>query len=155
MGTLSRPRRIDQKWKYLIEIDGIDASAWKSCSGISWESADVELWEGGNMIAFKEPGRITVPDVTLERGIGLDDDFVEWMEETVDFAANGGALTEDLKRNLDNIQQRRDNSEVRRITMYNAYGKGYTYGEWDSESDEPVYETGVLRYDFPKRASAA
>jgi phage tail-like protein len=150
MGVLSKPRRLQQKWKYTVEVDGFASHAFNKCSAIEWETGDVEHWEGGNVIAHKEPGRVTVTDVTLDRGVGLDGDMHDWALECIDFTKNGGQVPQDLKRNLDVVERARDGSEVKRTTCFNAYPKKYVFGEYDSDADEVVVEQLVLRYDYPQ-----
>jgi phage tail-like protein len=150
MGTLGQPRRLDHKYKFTVEVDGFRSAAFKACSSLEFEVADVDYWEGGAIIPVKEPGRVTVPDITLDRGVGLDRDMHDWALECIDFTKQGGAVPQELKRNLEVVQRARDGSEVRRVTAFNCYPKKYVFGEWDNDSDEVVIEQLVLRYDFPK-----
>ena len=153
MGALGQPRRLDHKYNFGVEIDGFQSAAFNKCSGIEWEAADVDYWEGGAIIPVKEPGRITVPDVTLDRGVGLDEDMHNWAVEAYDFVKNGGVVPQDLKRNLEVVQYARDKSEKRRVTLFNGYPKKYSFGEWDNDADEVVIEQLVIRYDFPKNTT--
>jgi phage tail-like protein len=150
MGTLTEPRRLDHKYKFIVEIDGFASAKFNKCSSVEWEAADIEHFEGGAVIPVKEPGRITVTDVTLDRGVGIDTDMHDWAVECVDFAKSGGVTPQDLKRNVELVQLARDGSEVRRIALFNAYPKKYVYGEWDNDADEVVIEQLVLRYDYPE-----
>ena len=150
MGTLGKQRKLQHKYKFKVEIDQVAGAKFKSCSKISVETEDVEYGEGGDLIPTKEPGKATVPDVTLDRGIGADKDLHDWFVQCVDFAKNGGLVPDELKRNLEVIELNRDNTEARRIVLYNCYPKSYDFGEWDWDANEVVIESMVLRYVWPK-----
>ncbi len=46
---------------------GVGSAGFAKCSELSAEVAKVEYHEGGSLIPFKSPGRLTFSDVTLER----------------------------------------------------------------------------------------
>lgn len=142
-----------QKWNYNIEHNGVVVAKMRTCSEVSWDAQDVNVDEGGNPLTHKEPGKIEVADVTLERGVGVDEDFHELAKKTIDFGKLGGLTVDDLKENYDIVDLDRDGSERRRVTLFNAYVKGYSHGDWDASANEVNVEKLVLRYDFPQKAS--
>lgn len=148
MGT----KYFDKKFLFRVEIDGMEEAKFKSCSEIGFEAGDVEHWEGGVVIAHKEPGRITVPDVTLERGRANNGELYNWAVETVNMAAGVGTVEEEFKRNLDVVQYDRAGKERRRWRLNNAYVKSWKLLGWDNTTDEVVIEQCVIRYDYPEPA---
>lgn len=152
MAQIGEQRKLEHKWRFTVEIDGFASAHFNKCSALEFEIAKVEHWEGGNIIPHKEPGRVTVSDLTLDRGVGLDRDVYNWAKEAADFVRNGGGLPEELKRNVEIVQRDRAGNEVRRWAVYNAWPQKFQAGEWDNNSDEVVIEQLVLCIDYFEEA---
>jgi phage tail-like protein len=152
MTNIGRPRRLDHKYSFIVEVDGFASAAFNKSSLIKWTAAKVELYEGGALYPEREAGRITVDDVTLERGTGRDRDMYDWANQVVDFVKQGGDVPQDYKRNIEVVQLARDRSEVERWTLYNAWPCEFEAGDWDNDADEVRIEKIVLCYDFPQLA---
>ena len=142
------------RWNFKIERGGVEIARMRTCSEISWEAQDVNIDEGGNPLTHKEPGKIEVQDVTLERGAGIDEEFHEQALRTINFIDRRGDTVDVLKDDYDIIDLDRDGTERRRVTLVNAYVKMYSHGEWDATSNEVLIHKIVLRYDFPRLATA-
>jgi len=155
---LGLPRSFHDKFKFVVEIDGILSAGFQKCSELSVEAAKIEYSEGGALIPNKSPGRLTYSDLTLERGATEDLDLYQWFLQVADGASFGagavpagqGAGLPDpyYKRTLDIIQQDRDGNTLRRWRVYNAWPQKFTAGDWDNEADEKVIEMVTLVYDF-------
>jgi phage tail-like protein len=143
------------KWNYNIEKDGVVIAKMRTCSEVNWDAQDINVDEGGNPLTHKEPGKIEVTDVTLERGVGVDEDFHTEAQKTIDFGKLGGLTVENLKSDYDIVDLDRDGTELRRVTLFNSYVKQYSFGDWDASANEVTIEKIVLRYDFPQKASIA
>lgn len=138
------------KYRFSIETSGFLRAGFNSCSAIKAESGDVEHREGGSLIAFKEPGLLTYPDVTLSRGVAQDFDLYMWWMATANAVSDAGFATPGYKRDVDIVQWDRIGAEVRRWTLVNAFPKSFQAGEWNNDNNEVVVEELVLRYDFFK-----
>jgi phage tail-like protein len=114
------------------------------------EAAVVEQWEGGVLISNKAPGRLTVDDITLERGATQDEDVYNWFLSMADASAHAGLVDEDYKRTVEIKQLDRDNNTLRTWRLNNAWPKRFVAGAWDNGADENVIETLVLAYDYPE-----
>jgi phage tail-like protein len=148
MGVKGTPRSFNKKFAFIVEIEGIEVAAFTKCSEISGEVAVVEQWEGGKLIPNKSPGKLTVSDVTLERGVAKgDSDLYEWWLQVVSGSANKGLVDDDYKRSVDVIQLDRDGSVIQRWTLDNAWPNKFVAGEWDNEADENLVESITLSYD--------
>lgn len=155
---LGLPRSFHDKFKFVVEIDGILSAGFNKCSELSVEAAKIEYSEGGALIPNKSPGRLTYSDVTLERGATEDVDLYAWFLTVANAssfgagavpAGQGAGLPDPLyKRTLDIIQQDRDGSSLRRWRVYNAWPQKFTAGDWDNDADEKVIEMVTLTYDF-------
>ena len=159
MPVLGAPRTFHDKFKFIIEINGFSSAAFQKCSEISVETAIIEYSEGGALIPNKSAGRVTVANVTLERGAALDNDALDWFEEVADAAAvtsldgagQGAGLIEPLyKRDVDVVQQDRDGSVLKVWRLFGAWPMKFVAGDWDNEADEKTIEQLELAYDFPQ-----
>jgi hypothetical protein len=52
------------------------------------------------------------------------------------------------KRNFDLVQQDRDNSTLRRWSVFFSWPRRFVAGAWDNEADENVIEMVELVFDF-------
>lgn len=148
--VVGSPRSFHKKFKFLVSIDGFGSAAFQTCSDIAMEAATVEQWEGGVLISNKSPGRLTVDDVTLERGATADEDVYNWFLEMADASAHAGLVDEEYKKDVDLVQLDRDNTAIRRWRLHMAWPKRFVGGAWDNGADENVVETLVLAYDYPE-----
>ncbi|MCG8416632.1 MAG: phage tail protein [Proteobacteria bacterium] len=146
--TLGTPRTFHKKFKFVVEIDGFAFAGFQKMSELSVEVAKIEYFEGGKLIPNKSPGRLTFSDVTLERGAAQDVDMYTWMRETADAASGIGLVEPQFKRNLELVQQERDDTPLRRWSLVNAWPMKFVAGDWDNEADEVVIESLTLTYDF-------
>lgn len=136
-----------KKFKFVVEILGVKYAGFKSCSEIAFEVAKIEQWEGGSLIPNKSPGRVTIPDVTLERGATADIELYTWMQQVV--AMDAILLEPQHKRTIDVVQQDRKGNPVRRWTLVGAWPTKFVGGAWDNGSDENTMESVTLAYDYP------
>ncbi len=145
---VGKPRSFHHKRAFICEVDGLGSSSFAKASELSVEVAKTEHWEGGRLIPYKSPGRLTFADVTLERGATRDLDLYRWLKEVADVAAGVGLVDDRYKRTADIVQQERDGSTLRRWTLYRAWPVKFVAGEWDNDSDEVVIESVTLTYDW-------
>lgn len=154
MGIAGTSKSFDKKFKFVVEIDAFQAAAFTKSSELSVEIANVEHHEGGVVIPNKSPGRVTFPDVTLERGATNDLDFFLWLQTVVSLAAAGvgspavGLPDPVYKRNLHIVQLDRDGVELKRWGLFGAWPVKFVAGEWDNGVDENVIEMVTLTFDF-------
>ncbi|RJS14145.1 phage tail protein [Corallococcus sp. H22C18031201] len=148
MAIIGQPRSFHKRFKFLVEIDSVSSAGFQKCSELSVEVANVQYFEGGSLIPNKSPGRLTVSDVTLERGATQDHELFDWFQDVVHTASGLGLPDILYKRNLDIVQQDRDGTTLRRWSLSRAWPVKFVAGEWDNESDEVVIESVVLTYDF-------
>lgn len=153
MPIVGTPRVFQKKFAFTVEIERVAHAGFKSQSEIKAEVATVEQWEGGAIIPDKTPGRVTVSDVTLERGAAnKDSDLYDWWLETVKMTANAGLPTPGYKRDVDTIQRDRDATVLRTWALAGAWPRVFIAGAWDNEADENVIESMTLALDtFEKR----
>ena len=147
MGMLGTPRHYHTKFKFVVEVDGLGYAGFQSCSELSAELAAIEYWEGGALTAVKEPGRLTVSDITLERAATKDADLYNWFLMAANAALNGGLRSPLFKRNGSIVQYDRDNVVLRRWQLTGLWPKKIVAGAWDNNSDEFTMEQLVCSLD--------
>lgn len=147
MAVTGNPRSYHKKFKFVVEIDGINYAGFTKCSELSVEVGKVEHFEGGSLTPNKSPGKVSFPDVTLERGATQDVDLWNWLSDVVNTASGLGLTDPNYKRNLDIVQQDRDGSELRRWALSGAWPVKFVAGEWDNDAEENVVESVTLTFD--------
>ena len=148
---LGTPRSFFNKFKFLIEIDAITYAGFTKCSELAAELATIEHYEGGSLIPDKSPGRLSFPDLTLERGATRDLELYDWFEKVARASAGlGGRGLPDpaYKRTFDIVQLDRDDSVLQRWNVVGAWPKKFVAGDWDNGSDDKVMTSVTLVVDY-------
>jgi phage tail-like protein len=145
------------KHQFLVQIVGGFSATFQKCSELSMEIAKIEYHEGGNMIPWKLPGRVTIPDVTLERGASQSKKFYNWMMQlanvhkgTGKLQRGAGAKLATYLKQVTIFQLDRDadmQSPLRKWTLDKAWPLKYVAGDWDASTDEVVIESITLAFD--------
>jgi len=148
MSIIGQPRHFHTKFKFQIEIDGLGSAAFQSCSELKAEIAKIEYFEGGAITPDKQPGRLTISDITLERAVTKDVDLYTWFQMTANAVVNGGLRSPMFKRQGSIVQYDRDNAVMRRWQLAGLWPVSYVGGAWDNNSDEFAMEQIVLSLDW-------
>jgi len=145
------------KHQFLVKLQGNFSATFQKCSELSMEIAKIEYHEGGNMIPWKLPGRVTIPDITLERGASTSKKFYQWMMKLANITAGAGSLQRGKGDNLATYmssatiyQLDRDgdmNNALRKWQLNKIWPLKYVAGEWDASTDEVVIESLTLSLD--------
>lgn len=147
MPIVGTPRIFQKKFAFVVEIERITSAAFTKFGPLAAEIAEVQQWEGGSLTADKSPGRVTVEDAVLERGVANgDSDLYQWWLDVVKIAANSGLVTPQYERTVDVVQLDRDGAPLRRWILDRAWPKKMQVGDWDNEADENVIEMCTLAY---------
>jgi len=151
MAIVGRALTFHKKAQFQVLIDGFTSAAFSKMSALECEIAEIKYYEGGTLIPNKSLGRMEFKDLTLERGACSDVDAYAWFSMGAVAPANVGLKDSAYKRHMEVIQADRDGEVVRRWTIFNAFVKGFTAGEWDNNADEVVIEKMVIAYDWFQR----
>lgn len=138
------PKRFHKKFKFLVQIDGVTSAGFQKAGPLKAMVGVVKYREGGQLMATKDPGLVDFDDITLERGMTVDQDLHNWFKDVVDVLAETGKVGEAMKRHLDLVQQDRDGSEVARYRVFSCWPNEYQHGEWDNNAEEVVIESVKL-----------
>lgn len=148
MAITGNARSFFKKFNFEVEVQGVGHAGFSKVSELSVEVANSQYWEGGRLIAHKSPGRLTFPDITLERGATLDRDLYTWFENVIQLASGVGLPDPNYKRSLEIVQKDRDGSTARRWSVYGAWPIKFVQGDWDANSDDPLIESVTLAVDY-------
>jgi len=148
MPIVGTPRSFHHKANFVVEVPGLGSAAFASMGELSVEAAVVTHWEGGRLIPYKAPGRLTFSDVDLQRGATKDRDLYDWFLEVANAASGRGLADAAYKRSVDTVQLDRDGETLRRWTLFNAWPSKFVAGEWDNDSDDVVIESVTLTFDY-------
>lgn len=148
MSVVGTPRTYDKKFAFLLEIDGFTSMRFAKVGPLEVEIAEVKQYEGGSLTPDKSPGRVDFKDITCERGATQTDfDMYLWLVSVYNAASNTGLIEPLFKRHGDLVQLNRAGLPIKRWTIFGAWPKMFTAGDWDNNADENVIEKLVLCYD--------
>lgn len=135
-----------RNFKYEVESSGFPRAGFSKISGLKQTTENTQYREGGeNETPHQLPGQTTFEDITFERGVSVDEDFVNWCN---------------LIFNVDNVDgQQGDNNFRKDVTIYlkdkagarvkkwkvvRAWPKERSYSDLDASSSDVLIETLVL-----------
>jgi phage tail-like protein len=143
--VIGQPRRFEDKFKFLVEIDGVTSAGFARCSALEVEIEKIEYREGGVLVPYKAPGLGNISDLTLERGAVYNDtDLWDWFKSVVNTRTNTGAAEDLFRRNLDIVVLNRDNTERYRWRCFDTWPMKFTAGDWDADASEHTITSVVL-----------
>lgn len=136
------PRRDPFKnYSFLVEIDGIASSAFKSVSGLAAEAEVIEYREGSDPVSSsrKLPGRVEYPNVRLSRGLTTSRDLWDWWQTVVD-----GSLE---RRNVAITLLDDSRTPVLRWLLRDAWIAKFEAPDLEAEGNEVAIETIELAHE--------
>jgi phage tail-like protein len=151
---VGEPINYYNKFNFIVESEALEGRmGFMTCSPITAEVENIEHREGGGEIANNSPGLATFAPVTLTKGAADDDRLFNFFKRTFDVVKGVGAVPPELYTTLDVVQLDYAAREVKRYTLYNAWCRMFSVGDFDNstsekrvESIEVVYE----RFDISK-----
>ena len=130
-----------KNYSFLVEIDGIASSAFKSVSGLAAEAEVIEYREGSDPVSSsrKLPGRVRYPNVRLSRGLTASRDLWDWWETVV----NGTVE----RRNVAITLLDDSRTPVLRWLLRDAWVAKFEAPELDASANEVAIETLELAHE--------
>ena len=147
------------RFNFEVRIKGFQSAAFQNATGLAFNIAPMEYWEGGALVAFKEPGRATFDDLTLERGVSYDTDFYDWIVEVIDVMAKvpygAGQVSPTYKRDMVIHQLERDKNPVLLYPLADAFPIKFAPTDFDNTTDEVSIESVTFTYRYFTREENA
>jgi phage tail-like protein len=152
MASLGSARQLHEKFNFIVLVRGAEQLFFQKASELTQEVARIDYWEGGALIPIKHPGRVTLSDITLERGVGADQSLHDWMLQVANVNLAGGIgagqAVADFTREFSIMQRdRTKTASLRRYKFFGAWPTRYLAGDWDNSVDEVVIESLTITFD--------
>jgi phage tail-like protein len=82
----ARPIQDDDRgaFRFMVEIEGVEAGFFREVSGLSVETEVVEIQEGGEQFPRKRPGRTKYANIVLKRGVLHNGELWSWRQRIID-----------------------------------------------------------------------
>ncbi len=129
------------RFTFVVEIDGIPASAFLSVSGLEAETELIEYRSGNDRTVRKKPGRTKYANVVLRRGYTGNSDLWNWYQQVI--------RGEFDRKNISIVLLRANQTELERYNLYEAFPVRYKNYELDSSKGmTPVIEEIELSYEW-------
>jgi len=152
-------RKLFGRFKFIVRIQNFASFGFQTCSGLKVSIGEMTYREGGALAAYKEPALVEFEDLTLGRGIGVDEDMWDWVLEVVDVMAKLpggiGLPSPDFMRDLTVDQMDRDDSVAYMYHYFWCWPKDYESSEWDNNAEEVSVETMIVAYHHPDKEVVA
>ena len=134
------------KFRYKVEIDGLDAGGFSEVSGFD-VSIDVMEYREGDMVQtpMKMPGLKKYSNITLKQGLADSMVLYDWIILGVDAAAERKTITITL---LDE-----EESPAASWQVINAWPMKYTAPDFNASSSEVAIETLEIAHEGMVRVS--
>jgi phage tail-like protein len=137
------PARRDpfKNYSFVVEIDGIPSSAFKSVSGLAAEAEVIEYREGSDPLSSsrKLPGRVRYPNVRLSRGLTTTQDLWDWWRTVVNGAVE--------RRNVVIVLLDDSRTPVLRWRLREAWIAKFEAPDLDATGNEVAIETIELAHE--------
>lgn len=154
MPETGAPRVFEDKFDFIIEIDGVAHVGFAKCSELAYEIEKTSYREGGRKQPFKSPGLVNYDDITIERAaVASDSDLYDWAEECAAIVREGGVIEPGFRRTFDIVALDRNGTPLKRWRCESAWVTKFVGGEWDNDASEKTMEKVTICFDrFQRRA---
>lgn len=144
MTTYQDPYR---NFKFRVEITGFIRAGFAKISGLEETTEDIEYREGGeNETPHHLTGQTKFGDITMERGISRDEDFVNWRQLIFDANQVEGFQppNDDYRKVVVIYLRDKAGNDVKQWTVQGCWPKSLKHGDLDANGNEVDIETIVL-----------
>jgi phage tail-like protein len=135
-----------RNFKYEVESDGFIRAGFSKISGLKQTTESTDYREGGeNETPRKLPGQTNFDDVTFERGMSQDTDFLDWANEIFDVDnVDGQQGDENFRKDITIWLKNKAGTRVKKWKMLRCWPKERSYGDLDAASNDVLIESLVI-----------
>lgn len=142
-----------KNFRFHVYWDGQLVAGVSKVSAIVRKTEMVEHREGGdNTMSHKSPGRSSVDDITLERGLTHDPEFEKWANLVWNNDGLAGMSLKDYKKPIRIVLLNAQATPVKAFNLYNCWVKEFqTLPELDANANAVAIERIVLATEYFER----
>lgn len=149
-----------RNFKFEVEIDGFARAGFSKISGLKHTIEVTEYREGGeNETPRKLPGQSKFDDITMERGMSNDTDFVTWIEEVFNLDNSEGSqdngVGDEFRRTVTIYLKNKAGARVVKWTIFRAFPMEDGSGDLDGSSNDVLIGTLMLSNEGIKKQKLA
>jgi len=136
-----------RNFKFEVEIEGFSRAGFATVSGLTETTEDITYREGGeNETPHHLPGQTTFGDITLGRGISVDDDFLNWRNQIYDVDNSEGKQgdNETFRKTVVIHLKDKSGARVKKWTVKRAWPKEFSTEDLDANANAVLIQTLVL-----------
>ena len=138
-------RSICGKYRFRVEIDGIQQAGFREVEGIEVNIEAQEYREGTDPhLSFEKiPGLVRYTPIVLKSAITPNMELFNWIYQVIQ-----GKI---VKKNMAVIVVDREGNDAFRVEFNGAWPSGWRLGKPDSHSSSPLIEELTIQYDSLRR----
>jgi phage tail-like protein len=134
-------------FSFLVEIDSITRGAFRECSGLDTTTDPVDYREGADAPHVRKlPGLTKYSNISLKRGITLDQELWEWRQKVVD-----GKMEEARKHGSIILLNEKGEKKLR-WDFIDGWPTKWTGPSFNATSNDVAIETLEIVHEGIKRA---
>lgn len=132
-------------FKFEVESGGFPTAGFQKVTGLEATVEPIEYREGGdNTSPRKQAGQTTFNDVTFERGVASDSDFINWMKRVFDVDSANGDSEELYRETITVYLKNKAGARVKKWTLFNCFPISKSTGDLDASGNDVLIETLVV-----------
>lgn len=145
-----------RNFKFEVEIAGFVRAGFSKVSGLKQTIEEIQYREGGeNETPRKLPGQSMFEDITLERGMSNDSDFVDWIEQIFNLdnaeGQQGNGVGDEFRRKVVIYLKDKTGARVVKWTVFNAWPKEDGTADLDASANDVLMASLVLANEGIKK----
>lgn len=147
---MAAPRDPWRNYKYRVSIGGFVRAGFTKISGLERETEIIKYREGGmNETEHKLPGQTKFTELTFERGVTSDTDFVSWAKLIFDTKKVDGfqGPEEGWRRTIVIDLVGKDGASVRRWHVVNCWPSKTKIADLQSDGNDVLIETMEVAHE--------
>lgn len=138
-----------RNFKFEVEIEGFTRAGFSKVDGLGDTTEKITYREGGdNESPRKLSGQTDFGDVTLERGMSIDEDFNTWRKRVFNaMNANGDQGDDDYKKTVIIYLKNKAGTRVAQWTLEKAWPPEQKFPTLDASANEVAIQSLVLCHE--------
>lgn len=144
-----------RNFKFEVEVEGFVRAGFSKVSGLDHTVESIEYREGcDNESPRQLPGQSKFGEITLERGMSTDSDFVTWIQKIYDLDKVGGAQGDDnFRKNPVVYLKNKAGTRVKKWAIKKAWPNKKGNPDLDASGNDVAIESLTLVHEGCKETT--